>query len=88
MSWKATATVLIVVFTLVLIQSTLVGPATQITSDLNETGDYENEHFDGNTLITSWVGDWLNMGLVAIFGIMLWALARVVRRELTRGGRL
>lgn len=86
MSWKATATVLIVVFTIVLIQSTMAGPANQITEDLNATGDYNNEHFNGNELITSYVGDWLNMGLIGMFGIMLWGLARVVRRELTRGG--
>ncbi len=88
MGWKTIATVLIVVFTLVLVQSTLVGPATQITNDLNETGDYNNEHFNGNKLITSYVGDWLNMGLIGIFGIMMWGVAHVVRRELTRGGKL
>lgn len=87
MSWKTAATALIVIFVIVLLQSVLAGPFVQIQEGLNETGDHSNEYYDGNSLITGWVSDWFNMGLVAIFGLMTWAVARVVRKELTRGGR-
>lgn len=87
MSWKTAATVLIIVFVIVLLQAVLAGPFVQIQNDLNETGDYSNDYFDGNALITGWISDWFNAGLIGIFGIMTWGVARVLRRELTRGGR-
>lgn len=86
MSWRTAATLLIIVFVLLLLQATLAGPAVQISDDLNATGDYDNDHFNGNDRITGYVSDWFNMGLVAVFGMMLWGVARVIRRELTRGG--
>lgn len=87
MSWKTAATVMIVVATLSLVLASLVGPAATVTSKLNETGDYDNEHFDGNNLIGSWLGDWINMVLIGMFGIMMWGAARVMRREVFRGRR-
>lgn len=85
MSWKTAATLLTIVFVLVMIQSVLAQPLSTVTTDLNATGDYNNEHFDGNARITGYFGDWLNMGLIGIFGILMWGFARVLRRELTRG---
>lgn len=92
MSWRTIAAVLIVVFSLALVQSVLAAPFISITSDLNDTGDYSNlegvDGYNGNTVIDSLMGDWFNMGLVGMFGIMVWGVARVVRNELTRGGGL
>lgn len=85
MSWKTVATVMIVIVTLSLTAVVLVGPMTTFFDQINDTGDYDNEYFDGNDLIGSWLGDWLNMVLIGIFGIMIWGFARVVRRELFRG---
>lgn len=84
MAWKTVATAVIVIFAILLTQMVLAGPVEQVETDLNETGDYSNEHFDGNDAITSIVGHWYNMGLVAVFGLMFWGTVWVVRKELTR----
>lgn len=91
MSWKTIATVLIVVFALALVQASLAGPMVTVQDSLNESaGDIQidtgpGQSFDGNSIITGMMGHWFNMGLVAMFGIMAWATARVVRKELTQG---
>lgn len=87
MSWRTAATALIIVFVLLLLQATLAGPMTQTLDSLNETGDYSNDHFDGNTLIPGYVESIFNMILIAVFGMMGWAATRIVRREITRGRR-
>jgi hypothetical protein len=89
MSWRTAATALVVVFAIAMAQAVLIGPVLQVTSDLNDTGDYSDlegadDDYNGNEVISSLPGQWLNMGLVAMFGIMAWGIARVVRRELTR----
>lgn len=86
MSWRIVSTVLIIVFAIVIVQGVLADPLIETGEQLNATGDYDNEHFDGNSIITDMPTHWFNMGLVAIFGIMSWGAWRVVRRELTRGG--
>lgn len=85
MSWRAAAAVLITVFAIVLVQAVLAGPLITFQEDLSATGDYSNEHFDGNSIMEGLPSVWFHMGLIGMFGIMLWAIARVVRRELTRG---
>ena len=85
MSWRAAAAVLVVVFAIVVLQSVMAGPLLEVTGSLNATGDYSNEHFDGNQIMTDLPGSWFNMGLIGIFGVMTWAVWRVVREELTRG---
>lgn len=91
MSWKTATTVLIVIFAIAVAQSILADPAVTIQSSLNETaGDVSidtgpGEDFNGNAHITGILGDWFNMGLIGMFGIMMWGLARAVRRELTKG---
>jgi hypothetical protein len=84
MAWRTIATVLIIVFAIVLAQIVLAGPMMEIQNSLNETGDYNNEYFDGNDVITSMPGHWFNMGLIGIFGIMTWGIARIARNELNR----
>jgi len=85
MSWRTVAVVFILVFAIAITQATLADPLLSVSEDLNETGDYDNEHFDGNSLITEMPGHWFNMGLVAMFGLMAWGAWRVFREELTRG---
>lgn len=90
MSWKTVATVLIVIFSIALIQSVLAGPTVAILNGLNATGDYSDldgadDDWNGNDIITSLAQDWFDMGLVAMFGVIAWGVARVLRRELTRG---
>lgn len=86
MSWRIIATVTITVFAIIIGQAVLIGPLHQTADAINETGDYsDNGHFDGNSLIYNIVYDWANMGLIAIFGVMLWGSWRIVRKELTRG---
>lgn len=91
MSWRTAAAVLIVVFAIAVVQAALAGPFTSVQTSLNQTGDYGDlegagPDYDGNDIITSLIGDWFNMGLVAMFGAMVWGVWRVVRREITRGG--
>lgn len=88
MSWRTTAAVLIVIVSVVILQSLVADPLIQVLDALAGSGDYSNvagTGLDGGALITGFAGDWLNMGLILIFGIMAWGIARVVRRELTRG---
>lgn len=87
MSWKTAATVLIIVFVIALLQSLLASPALTLTQDLNQSGDYDNQYFNGNNLISGYLSSWFDAGLVAIFGMMVWGFARVVRKELFRGRR-
>jgi hypothetical protein len=84
MAWKTVATVVIVVTSILLAQMVLAGPLEETETKLNETGNYSNEHFDGNQRITDQLGNWYNMGKVAVFGLMFWGVAWVVRKELTR----
>lgn len=92
MSWQTVSAVLMVVFSLVLVQAVLAEPFIQITNDLNDSGDYSSlegvDGYNGNTVIGGLMEDWFNMGLIGIFGMMLWGVGWVVRRELTRGGQL
>jgi len=88
MSWRTVSVVLIVVASVAILQSLLADPLIQVLNALASSGDYSNvagTGMNGNTYITGLAGSWLNMGLVLIFGIMAWGLARVLRRELTRG---
>lgn len=85
MSWRTIAAVLIVVFSIVLVQSVIAGPLVTYTDTMSGSGDYSNEYFDGNALIESYSQHWFNMGLILIFGMMVWGALRVYRREATRG---
>lgn len=88
MAWRTAATVLLTVSALILVTVLLVGPLNTIQTGFNETGDYsDNGYFDGNALLNGFAENWARMSLVAIFGLMLWGAARVVRREKTRGKR-
>lgn len=87
MGWKQAAGLLVIVFVIVLAQSVLAAPLTTLETDLNASGDYSNEHFDGNTLISDAFSSWWDMGLLAMFLAMGVVVAEAVRRELTRQGR-
>jgi len=87
MSWRTAASLIIVVFVLLLLQITLAGPMTATVDALNETGDYDNQYFDGNSLIPGFLSNWFDMILIGVFGMMGWASARILRREITRGRR-
>lgn len=88
MSWRTIAAVLTVIFLISLIQSAMADPLTMLASAFSDTGTYGFAGLDGNAYITGLPSTWFNMGLVAMFGLMVWGLARVVRQELTRGGGL
>lgn len=89
MSWQQAATLLTAVFVLTVGQAVLAGPLLTLQGDLSDTVG-SNEHFDGGSLISGLFGSWFDMGLVGVFLLMGVAIARVVRRELTRrrGGGL
>jgi len=91
MAWRTIAAVLTVVFTLVVVSSVMAGPLNAVMSDLQDSGDYGDDNgpsdFDGEQRITDLKNSWHNMTLLAIFGFLTWGVARVVRRERTRGRR-
>ena len=87
MAWKTISTVIIVVVAIGLAQMFLIGPLFNVQNSLNETGDYSNQYFDGNSIMTGLPGTWLNMGLIGMFGVMTWGLFRIVRRERLGGRR-
>lgn len=84
MSWKQAAGLLTVVFVLAVLQAALAGPLITLQDGLLDSGDYSNEHWDGESLIEGMFSSWFDMGLVAFFLLMGVAVARAVRRELTR----
>jgi len=88
MSWRTASAVLIVVLAVVIVQALVVDVLIQILDALASSGDYSDvagTGVDGESLIRGFPGAWFNMGLILIFGIMAWGIARVVRKELTRG---
>lgn len=87
MSWKQAAAFLTVVFIIVVIQTAVAGPLITLQNTLIDSVNFGSPHFDGPALITGMVSSWFDVGLVAIFGLMGVAIARVVRKELTRQGR-
>jgi ABC-type Fe3+ transport system permease subunit len=84
MSYRQVLSVLVIVFVIVLIQSTLAGPLVQLEGALTGVADLSNPHFDGESLISGMFSSWFNVGLVAIFLLIGVTVARVLRRELTR----
>lgn len=88
MSWQTASAVLIVIVATTILTTVMIDPLIQILDALANSGDYADvagTGLDGESLITGFAGDWLNMTLILIFGIMAWGVARVVRRELTQG---
>lgn len=88
MGWKTAAAVLVVVFSVVLLQAMLADPIKTYQDGLNKSGNYTNDHFNGEETIQNVITSWFNMGWVLIFGIMGWGIYRAIRRELTRRGGL
>lgn len=89
MGARTIAVAMLVVFFIIILQVTLAGPLTSVADTINGTGDYsdfDRGTNDGNQIITDFPAQWFSMGIVAIFGTLVWATWRVLRRELTRGG--
>lgn len=84
MSWKQMASFLVLVFVLLTLRAVLAGPLRQIENALLDLGNLSNEHFDGATVISGIFDQWFLMVLLAVFLLMGVAIARVVRKELTR----
>lgn len=85
MSWKTVATVLTVVFAVAVVQATAIGPVHDLEDGFTDNIDYNNEYYSVQDRISGYIDAWINMGLIAIFGMMGWGIARIVRKELTRG---
>lgn len=89
MSWRVVAAVLTGIFIIAVVQAALAGPLLAFAGDLKDSGDYTglsgNPDFDAEATIDGMVNNWFDMGLVGMFGLIAWAAARVLRRELTRG---
>lgn len=88
MALRAVITVLSVIFVLVLIAATLGPVLPEITSSLMATGDYNTGRLAGEDIVSGLVETWFQSLLIGMFGIILWAVAYVLRRELTQGGNL
>jgi len=88
MGLRAVITVISTIFVLVLLAATIGPVLPQITGSLMATGDYNSSWLAGETLVSGLVESWFQMILVGVFGIMLWAFAYVIKRELTQRGGL
>jgi len=89
MSWRQAVTLVIIIFVLTVVQALLAGPLTTLETDLVDSGDYSNEHFDGDQLISGMFEGWWNMGLAAVFLLIGAAFVRAVQDQLAarrRGG--
>jgi len=87
MSWKQVAGFLVIVFGIVMVQTTIAGPLYELQTALLTAVDLQSSQFNGAQLIRNLFSSWFNMGLVAIFLLAAVVIARIVRRELTRQGR-
>lgn len=85
MSWRTVAAALVVVFVILFVQTVAVGPLTSIVDGIQESGDYNSEHLE-ESMMDDMLSAWLTSGLIGAFGIMGWALWRILRREVTRSG--
>lgn len=84
MGWRTIAAVFIAVFAFLVVGATMADPLVQIANafqDIQTSGQLSTD-----SKIDRLVASWFNQILVAIFGILLWGVWRVIRRELTRGG--
>lgn len=88
MGWRAIAVVLTVVFSIVVIQDILADPMISLVDTFVDVGPTNTEYYNGEELMRGYLDNWFWMGIVAIAGVMVWAVARVVRREFTRQGGL
>lgn len=86
MSWRTVIAVLIFVFAVIFMQSVFAGPLFQFGNDLAAQDDDDGNSLDSSAKIENLETVWFDMGIIAVMGIGVWGLARVVRRELTRGG--
>ena len=84
MSWRTAAVVCIAIFAMVLLQAVLADPLYVYMDTITGFFDTSGGVIDGNSLIDGFADSWMNMGLVFMFGLILWAGVRVVRQELTR----
>jgi hypothetical protein len=85
MSWRTAAAILIAVFAVLLLQTVLADPLFGFLSAVTDLYDTSGGQIDGNSLIDGLGGAWMNMGLIMVFGLVLWGAVRVLRQELTRG---
>lgn len=84
MGWRTVAAVMIAVFAFLAVWVTMADPLVQISNtfiDIETSGQLNTD-----SKITSLVDSLFNMILAGVFGILMWGIWRVIRRELTRGG--
>jgi H+/Cl- antiporter ClcA len=84
MAWRIGSTIVIVVFVLVVTWMALTGPLVEVGDafkDLQTSGQ-----FNTDDKIDGYISGWLTLFPVAIFGLILWGMWYVYRKELTRSG--
>lgn len=84
MSWKAVATLIITVATLILIGAYLGPVLTEVVYAIAESGNYNGEYMK-ESMATGLISTWFNTILLSIFGLIFVSIAYVVKNELTRG---
>ena len=85
MSWRSVAMVVVGIFSLGTIAALIAPVVVQIVTSLLATGNYDGKYLTEG-MATGLIGTWFNTVIFAMFGLMLVALAWVLRKELTRGG--
>jgi hypothetical protein len=79
--WKTVVTILLFIFTMVMVQA-VAGPALESTGEkFKSSQDLDTEYWDGDSLIDGMISSFFDGIMVAMMGIMVWGVARAVRRE-------
>lgn len=84
MSWRSVAMVVVGIFSLGMIATVIAPVGVRVVTSLLATGDYDGQYLT-ESMATGLIGTWFDTVIFAMFGLMLVALAWVLRNELNRG---
>lgn len=78
--WRVGATIVIFIALVIVIQGA-AGPAFAGIDENLSPLTSDRDYLDGPAAISGMIESWFQTALLGMFGIMLWGLARVIRRE-------
>jgi len=84
MVWRIGATIMIVVFVLLVTWVSLASPLVEVGQSFQDVDT--SGQFDSDSKIDGYIGGWFALFPLTIFGIIAWGFWYVYRQELTRGG--
>lgn len=82
MSWRVIAAVMIALFAILTVSATTADPLRQVTDSIEQIDGADQSVEDQADMGERAYG---NLILILVFGLIVWAVWRVLRRELTEG---